>query len=169
MLPKLVLFDRDDTLIDNRNGHVHKIEDLQWISGALDLIKTLKEYGIRIAVVTNQSGVAKGFYTEEDVVKFHRHMNNSDNADGGIDLFIYCPHHPQGSILKYRLTCNCRKPEPGMLKDALDYFNVSPNETLLFGDALTDVQAGISIGIDSTLVRVGEIRDATLKRLLARC
>jgi D-glycero-D-manno-heptose 1,7-bisphosphate phosphatase len=167
MFPKLIIFDRDNTLIDDQIGYLHQAKDLRWISGALDLVKTLETFGIKIAVVTNQAGVAKGFFLEEDIVSFHSEMNNPANANGGIDLFVYCPHHPQGVVREYSIICQCRKPEPGMLIEALEYFQASASDTLLFGNDLTDIQAGRAIGIESILVNVGEIRETVMNRLFA--
>jgi D-glycero-D-manno-heptose 1,7-bisphosphate phosphatase len=123
--------------------------------------------GINIAIATNQAGVAKGFFLEEDIVDFHSEMNSPENANGGIDLFIYCPHHPQGVVREYSIICQCRKPEPGMLIEALEYFDASASDTLLFGNALTDIQAGRALGIESILVNVGEIQETAMKRLFA--
>lgn len=166
---KLVIFDRDDTLVENKGGHIYKESDLTWIPGALNLLNQIKEMGIKIAVVTNQAGIAKGLYDETDVINFHRVMNGSEYANGAIDLFLYCPHHPNGVVEKYRTVCNCRKPNSQMIELALNHFQVDPRDAILFGDSNSDVEAGTSIGVESILVRAGSIYNVAMERLLSSC
>ncbi len=166
---RLVIFDRDDTLIENKSGHLFKEADLTWIPGALNLLKEIKLKGMKIAVVTNQAGVAKGLYRERDVIHFHNVMNSSRYANGAIDLFIYCPHHPNGIIDEYRIVCNCRKPGSQMIEFALNHFEILSGEAILFGDSNSDIEAGNRVGVESIIVRPGSIYSAVKERLFFPC
>lgn len=138
---KLVLLDRDGVLNED-SGYLYKKEDLRWVPGALEALAYIKEQGIKVAVVTNQSGVARGYYSEDDVKKLHRYMAEEIKKAGGeISGFYYCPHHPQGKISEYSKVCDCRKPAPGMVIQALKDFDVSPEEALMIGDSIRDVEA----------------------------
>jgi D-glycero-D-manno-heptose 1,7-bisphosphate phosphatase len=125
--------------------------------------------GMKIAVVTNQAGVAKGLYGEVDVLNFHNVMNSSQHANGAIDLFVYCPHHPSGVIDKYRIVCNCRKPSSQMIEFALNHFEIRSSKAILFGDSSTDVEAGNAVGVESILVRPGSIYKVAMERLFSSC
>lgn len=167
-LPELIIFDRDNTLIDDLNGYVFEIADLEWFPGALSLIDELGRLKIKIAVATNQSGVARGYFTRSDVEKFHGVMNNSSNAKGQINLFIYCPHHIEGTVPEFSISCTCRKPAPGMINDALNFFNVEPENAMLFGDSVTDIQAGQAARVESILVTPGRISEVVLAKVFPK-
>jgi D-glycero-D-manno-heptose 1,7-bisphosphate phosphatase len=162
---KLVIFDRDNTLIKDLNGYVHKVSDLQWFEGVPEMLNRIRDAGIKIAVATNQSGVARGLYSETEVVNLHEYMNSSIGAHGAIDLFRYCPHHPDGRKAEYVQICSCRKPEPGMILEILAELSVKESECIIFGDSESDCLSGINVGIDSQLVAPGEIVEAVKKRL----
>ena len=107
-------------------------------------------------VVTNQAGVARGYYKEEDVKKLHSYMNELLAASQGeIDHFFYCPHHPYHGIGAYKCRCHCRKPETGLLEMAEQYYNVDKERSWMVGDKWTDIQAGIRYGVRTALVGTG--------------
>jgi D-glycero-D-manno-heptose 1,7-bisphosphate phosphatase len=164
-LPKLIIFDRDNTLIMNKDGYLYQPEDLEWYTGAKEVLKMLQDSNIRVAIATNQSGVARGLFSSKQVEHFHNFMNNPQQANGTIDLFVFCPHHPQGSVPEFSTSCNCRKPLPGLVLDILSKFNVDPKECVLFGDSLSDIQAGLSAGVPSFLVLPGEIQSAVIEKV----
>ena len=106
--------DRDGVLnVDH--GYAHRPEQLEWVEGAAEAVRLLNEAGYYVLVVTNQSGVARGFFDEAAVKSFHAHMQDGLSAHGAhIDAFYYCPHHPEGTIKPLAVRCRCRKPAPGM-------------------------------------------------------
>jgi D-glycero-D-manno-heptose 1,7-bisphosphate phosphatase len=145
-----VLIDRDGTL--NRDvGYVGHWEDFRWLDGAPEALLSLKKAGLPIAVITNQSGVAKGFYLEEDVSRLHERVNQDlfSRVQVKIDGFYVCPHHPRDG-------CQCRKPSPFMLRKAAEDLGLDLSRSYMVGDKLLDYQAGINAGVRlSLLVRTG--------------
>ncbi len=159
---KAIFFDRDGVLnVDF--GHVHKYEDFQWVPGALAAIVEAKRQGFLVIVVTNQAGIAKGYYDE---ATFFRLMDQVKadvvNAGGLIDEVYFCPHHPEGNP-PYRAVCECRKPKPGMLLRAINEHNIDPTRSFLIGDADTDIQAATAAGIRSVKFTGGNILDVLLQ------
>ncbi len=110
-----IFLDRDGT-INVDHGYVHEIDNFEFIDGVIDAMRELKEMGYALVLVTNQSGIARGKFTEAQFETLTEWMDWS-LADRGVDLdgIYYCPHHPQGAVEEYRQTCDCRKPHPGML------------------------------------------------------
>lgn len=142
-----VIFDRDGVL-NLDHGYVHKAEDFEWVEGAREAIKAVNDAGLYAFVATNQSGVARGYYTEADVVALHAWMNAELAKIGArIDAFEYCPHHEGGAVPAYTRRCDRRKPEPGMILDLLASHPVDPARTLMIGDNDTDMQAAAAAGI----------------------
>ncbi len=113
-----IFLDRDGT-INVDHGYVHEIDEFEFIEGVIDAMRQLKEMGYALVVVTNQSGIARGKFTEAQFETLTEWMDWS-LADRGVDLdgIYYCPHHPQGTVEAYRQTCDCRKPHPGMFISA---------------------------------------------------
>ena len=137
---KAVFFDRDGVL--NVDVHyLHKKEDFVWVDGAPEAVKYCNDHGYRVIVITNQSGVARGYYTEQDIAALHDWMNEQLQQWGAhIDAFYYCPHHPQGTVLEYTRSCNCRKPETGMIDLACRQESIDRRQAVFFGDAATDME-----------------------------
>ena len=133
---RAIFFDRDGVL-NEEVGYLYEIEKFKWIDGARDAIKFCNERGILAVVVTNQSGIARGFYTAQNVDALHDFMQkNLAEVDAHIDGFYYCPHHPDFSG-----ECDCRKPKPGLILRACDDFKINPAEAILFGDSRRDIEA----------------------------
>lgn len=154
MTNKAVFLDRDGTLNVDK-GYVHRIEDWEWIPGAIDAIVALKKAGFLVIVVTNQAGIARGYYTEADVSRLHTWINEELRIHGTtIDGFYHCPHHPEHSG-----DCDCRKPKPGMLDEAKLDFDIDFSRSWLVGDKAGDVQAGWAAGVKSILVLTGYGKD----------
>ena len=149
---RAVFFDRDGVLnIDH--GYVFRPEDWQWTPGAIDAIKWCNDNGYLVIVVTNQSGVARGYYSEADVVQLHEWVNEDlRRHQAKIEAFYYCPHYPNASVLEYALECNCRKPQPGMLLAAIAKFNIAVTFAVMFGDKPGDIEAASAAGIRGVLV-----------------
>lgn len=144
---KAAFFDRDGTI--NVDVHyLHRAEDLQFIDGMPQFIKKWNDWGYKVIVVTNQAGIARGYYTEQDMRALHRAMNAQLAACGAhIDAFYFCPHHPD-----FTGPCRCRKPEPGMIQDAIREFDLDPAQCILFGDQPWDVAAGEKCGVKGFLI-----------------
>ncbi|QEM68110.1 D-glycero-beta-D-manno-heptose 1,7-bisphosphate 7-phosphatase [Geobacter sp. FeAm09] len=151
---RAVFVDRDGT-INVEKDYLYRIEDFEFIPGAPEAIRLLNEAGFLVVVVTNQSGVARGYYTEEDVESLHRHIDAELAKTGArVDAWRYCPHHPAGRG-SYSLPCRCRKPLPGMLLDAARRHTIDLAASVMIGDKLADVEAGIAAGCRTILVRSG--------------
>ena len=143
----VVFLDRDG-VINADIGYLWRREDFVWIPGAPAAIRLFNERGRPVGVVTNQSGVARGYYTEQDVESLHRWMNAELNRQGArIDAFYFCPHHPDGAIPEYTRVCDCRKPQPGMLLQAMEDWRADPAKSVLIGDKESDVAAAAAAGI----------------------
>jgi D-glycero-D-manno-heptose 1,7-bisphosphate phosphatase len=152
-----VFFDRDGVL-NLDTGYVHKPEDLRWIDGAVEAVRLANGSGRYVFVATNQSGVARGYYTEEDVRAFHAAMQAQLRAAGAhIDEFVYCPHHADGIVPAFAIACDCRKPAPGMLRGLLARWPVDPGRSLLIGDSARDAAAAAACGIPHALFTGGNL------------
>ena len=133
--------DRDGVLnVDH--GYVHRPEQLEWIAGAPESVRLLNEAGYYVLVITNQSGVARGFFEEAAVKSFHAHMQNVLAGKGAhIDAFYYCPHHPEGTVKAFAMACSCRKPRIGMLEQAARERPIDVNRSFFIGDKDDDIAA----------------------------
>ncbi|MCI7353466.1 MAG: D-glycero-beta-D-manno-heptose 1,7-bisphosphate 7-phosphatase [[Actinobacillus] rossii] len=153
---KAIFLDRDGTLnIDH--GYVHEIDDFQFITGSIEALQELKKLGYLLVLVTNQSGIARGYFTEEQFLTLTEWMDWS-LADRGVDLdgIYYCPHYPEG-IGEFRQDCDCRKPKAGMLLQAIKELNIDPAQSFMVGDKIEDLQAGIAAKVRSKiLVKTGK-------------
>ena len=135
---KCFFFDRDGVLIKNY-GYVHEIKKLKWLKGTIKAIKFLNKKKIKVIVITNQSGVARGFFTEKDLKIFHEHLNNQlSKFNAKINDFFYCPYHPNANIKKYKKKSILRKPNNGMLLNALSKYKLKPSECYMIGDKKKD-------------------------------
>lgn len=156
---KAVFFDRDNTLVED-NGYTHKPEDLVWKDGALQAIKAANDAGYGVFVVTNQAGIARGYYDEAAMNKFHRAMQADLRKIGAhIDQFYHCPHHPEGVIDGLGQECSCRKPATGMLEQAFSQHALHIEGSFMIGDMMKDVACGESFGLASRLYEGGSLLD----------
>jgi D-glycero-D-manno-heptose 1,7-bisphosphate phosphatase len=131
--------DRDGVLNVDR-GYVHRLDQLEWVDGAAQAVGLLNRAGYIVIVVTNQSGIARGFYDEAAVRQFHTHMQDGLQAQGAhIDAFYYCPHHPQGTVAEWAVRCRCRKPLPGMLEQAARDWPIDLGRSFMIGDKDDDI------------------------------
>ncbi|WP_058912369.1 D-glycero-beta-D-manno-heptose 1,7-bisphosphate 7-phosphatase [Entomohabitans teleogrylli] len=152
-----IFLDRDGT-INVDHGYVHEIDQFEFIDGAIDAMRELKEMGFMLVLVTNQSGIARGMFTEAQFEQLTEWMDWS-LADRGVDLdgIYYCPHHPEGSVAEFSLSCDCRKPQPGMLNSARDYLHIDMAASYMVGDKLEDMQAAAAAQVGTkVLVRTGK-------------
>ncbi|MBO1273576.1 D-glycero-beta-D-manno-heptose 1,7-bisphosphate 7-phosphatase [Shewanella sp. 4t3-1-2LB] len=154
---KAVFLDRDG-VINVDHGYVHQIDDFQYIEGVFDACLALKQQGFKLVVITNQAGIARGLYSED---QFHQLTEWMDwnFADKGVDLdgIYYCPHHPDKGIGKYKQDCDCRKPKPGMIVSAQQFLKLDLSASALVGDKADDMRAAKAAGIPvRILVRSGK-------------
>jgi D-glycero-D-manno-heptose 1,7-bisphosphate phosphatase len=151
---RAVFLDRDGT-INQEKDYLYQVDEFEFIPGAPEAVKLLNEAGFLVVVVSNQSGVARGYYTEDDVDILHRHIADELAKSGArVDAWFYCPHHPQGKG-SYSLACRCRKPLPGMLLEAAHRYAIDLAASVMIGDKLVDVEAGAAAGCRTILVRTG--------------
>lgn len=158
--------DRDGVLNED-TGYLHRIEDFRWMPGAREAIARLNRAGYWVFVVTNQSGVARGYYGEAEVAALHRWMQEDLAAVGAhVDAFHYCPHHPEAVVEALRQDCRCRKPGPGMIEDLTRDWPVDLARSFVIGDKRRDLEAGAAVGVPGYLYTSGSL-DALVADILA--
>lgn len=152
-----VLFLDRDGVINVDHGYVHRPDQTEWVPGIFDLAMAARNARYDIVVVTNQAGIARGYYTEAQFLEYTQWLHRQFEARG-VPLLAtyYCPHHPRAALSQYRLACDCRKPNPGMLLTAISDLRLDPATCLLMGDMPTDVQAAKAAGIVKAWL-VGEL------------
>ncbi len=148
-MPKAILLDRDGTLnVDH--GYVYKVEDFEWIPGVIPALKSLQQGGYLLIVISNQSGISRGYYTREDLEILEKYMVSELEKEGiTIDGFYYCPHVNEDN-------CDCRKPKPFMADSAIKDFELIPSESWMIGDRIRDLQSAEAQGCNLVGVRTGE-------------
>ena len=160
-----VFFDRDGVL-NRDHGYVGDRARFDWIPGAIEGVLTANRRGALAFVVTNQSGVARGFYDEAAVLRLHEGMAADLRAAGAhLDAIRYCPHLPDAPVEAYRLDCPCRKPRPGMILDLMRHWPVDPARSVLIGDKSSDIEAAERAGIRGVLYRGGALADLVAEAL----
>jgi len=152
---KAIFVDRDGTLLKEK-GYLDDPDDVEPESGAIDAVRRARKAGYKVVVLTNQSGVARGYYDEDTVHRVNEKMIDifaSENAP--LDDVLYCPHYIKGSVPEYAVSCDCRKPAPGMVEEACRRHNINPSKSVVIGDKLTDVHLAAVSGGRGLLVRTG--------------
>jgi D-glycero-D-manno-heptose 1,7-bisphosphate phosphatase len=152
-----VFLDRDGVLnIDH--GYVHAPDQVEWVEGAREAVKSLNDAGYFVFVVTNQAGVAKGYYDEPAIDRLHGWMAKQLAEQGAaVDDWRYCPYHPEGTVENYRLAHDWRKPNPGMIEDLLAHWPVQREGSFLIGDKESDIQAAKAAGLPGHLFHGGDL------------
>ena len=147
---KLIILDRDGVINEDSDSFIKSPEEWRPLPGAIAAIARLTKAGYRIAVATNQSGVARGLFDLDTLAAIHAKMHETVNEAGGhIEAIFFCPHAAHSG-------CDCRKPRPGMIFDILRRFGADPQDTIVVGDALRDLQAAHTAGCRSILVLTGK-------------
>jgi D-glycero-D-manno-heptose 1,7-bisphosphate phosphatase len=164
---RALFLDRDGVL--NRDlGYVGSIERVVLVDGAIAAVRRANRVGYKVFVVTNQSGVARGFFTEDDLHAVHSWLSDRfARAGARIDAIRYCPHHPQGTVAPYAGACACRKPAAGLFQELLADYAVDPARSLMIGDSDRDLAAARAVGIPAYLFEGGDL-DSFLAPLLER-
>lgn len=147
--PKLVLLDRDGVINEDRHDYVKSLEEFEFIPGSIEAIKMLNDAGIKVIVVTNQGGIGRTLYTREDLEEIHQYMKDELEAAGAhVDEIFFCADHPDSPTHR-------RKPNPGMLEEALTYAKTNPTQTHMVGDSVRDMVPAFTLGIHRHLVLTG--------------
>ena len=150
-----VFLDRDGTLIEDV-AYLSRPAQVALYPWTVAAVRSLNRAGFRVVLVTNQSGVARGFFDELAVADVHRHIAGVLEAGGAfLDAYYYCPHHPDGRIVQYAQTCECRKPAQGLVTRAVAELGIDPRQSFVVGDRWRDVALGRGVGARSVLVRTG--------------
>lgn len=158
---KVALFLDRDGIINIDHGYVASISRFEWVPGIFDLCRTAVRAGYGIVVVTNQAGIARGYYDQDQFRSLSEWMiARFAERDIPIARVVGCPHHPQGAVPSLSIGCECRKPAPGMISRAIADFDLDPAQCILLGDQMTDVAAGRAAQIGTNLL-ICQVRDNT--------
>lgn len=150
MSMKLIILDRDGVINKDSDAYIKSPDEFIPLPGSLEAIARLKQAGYTIAVATNQSGIARGYYDETTLAAMHEKLAHLlDEKGGGVDYIAYCPHGPDDN-------CTCRKPLPGLLYEIRDHFKTDLTDVPMIGDSLRDIQAARTVGGYPILVKTGK-------------
>ena len=150
-----VFLDRDGTMIRDV-GYLSRREDVEWYAWTLDSIRLLNRAGFLVCVTTNQGGIGLGFYDESFLRALHEEMGALVTAAGArVDGWYYCPHHPRAIVDRLRVTCECRKPQPGMIRQAEQEHGIDLSRSYVVGDKIADVGLATAVGAKAILVKTG--------------
>ena len=150
-----VFMDRDGTINEEVN-YLSRMEQLRLYPQTVKAVRLINAAGMKAVVVTNQSGIARGYFTEDFVRRVHDRINELLASGGArIDGFYVCPHHPVYGDGIYKQECSCRKPKPGMLLQAAEELNIDLTRSYIVGDMLKDIETGKKVGVKGILVRTG--------------
>lgn len=151
-MKKAVFLDRDGTLIQDIN-YLHDVKDVELLEGAADALKIIKKMGFLLIVVSNQSGVARGIMTYEEVVNVNDEINHILQREGvRIDDFFFCPHYKKGNIAEYSVDCECRKPKTGMAMEAKNKYGLDLSRCYMIGDKKSDMEFGRGFGAKKVIL-----------------
>ncbi len=154
-MKRAVFLDRDGTVIEEV-GYLNRLDRVAFFPWSVDAIRVLNEAGLLVVVVTNQAGVARGYFDEALVRETHALIDRRLAAGGArVDAYYYCPHHPDGVVESFRQACECRKPRPGMIRQAAGDLDIDIAGSFVVGDRWLDVEMGRAAGTGAVLVRTG--------------
>ena len=155
---KGIFLDRDG-VINEEVSYLSNPNDFRFIDGSIEALKILKSLGYLLIVITNQAGIARGYFTEETLQQIHQKMTKALKAKNlSLDDIYYCPHHPN-----YTGPCECRKPNPGMILDAAKKYNISLEQSYMIGDTLKDIETGLNAKCMTVLLLTGYGREEVKK------
>lgn len=153
MLNRAVFLDRDGVIIAD-TGYIDSVKRVFFLPGVAENLKKLKEKGFMLVIITNQSGVARGYFSEHTLKGINKNILDRLKTQGvEINGVYFCPHHPEGKIKEYALQCNCRKPLPGMILQAAKELSIDINTSFLVGDSERDILAGKRAGCQTILLK----------------
>lgn len=152
---KVAYLDRDGTIIVEKN-YLGSPEGVELIHGSDKAIRLLNEAGYRVFGISNQAGIARGYFNVGDAFAVNKKVIDLVAEGGGLlEEIFYCPHHPEGILPEYSKTCGCRKPGIGMVEQAVEKYNLKPSETVVIGDRTLDIELGHRLGATTILVLTG--------------
>jgi len=152
---RAVFLDRDGTVIEEV-GYLNRLDRVAFFPWSVDAIRVLNDAGLLVVVVTNQAGVARGYFDEALVCETHALIDRRLAAGRArVDAYYYCPHHPDGVVESLRQACECRKPRPGMIRQAARDLDIDIPGSFVVGDRWLDVEMGRAAGATAVLVRTG--------------
>ncbi|HEY0161723.1 MAG TPA: HAD family hydrolase [Edaphobacter sp.] len=155
-MSKRALFLDRDGVVNVEIGYLHRIEDVRFVPGIFSLCRTAMRLGYRLMIVTNQAGIARGYYTEADFESLMFWMRGELRAQGvELDAVYYCPYHPEHGVGEYKREHEDRKPGPGMLKKAAQEFGLTLAESVMVGDRCSDIAAANAAGLRQAFLLVG--------------
>ena len=169
---RAVFLDRDGT-INKDKGYLYKIEDFEFIDGAVEALRSLQQLGFMLFIITNQSGIARGYYCEDDFNELNKWMlSKLHNSGIFIQKVYYCPHLPDADVLKYRQLCDCRKPDTGLFLKAISEYQISLSYSWAIGDKLRDCSIcqksdcrGILIGSNEKEDIIEEVKNGSINNI----
>jgi D,D-heptose 1,7-bisphosphate phosphatase len=160
---RAVFLDRDGVVIEEV-GYLSDVSQLCFTPHSAQAVHLLNTTKMKVIMITNQSGVARGYFSEAAISKIHQEIDKQLSAEKAfIDGIYYCPHHPEGSVKQYAIQCDCRKPGLGLLKQAAEEHSIDLKHSYLVGDKLSDVECGQKAGLISILVLTGYGKDEMKK------
>ncbi len=152
---KAIFLDRDGT-INEEMGYINHPDRFKIFPFAAESIKIFNQSGFLVIIVTNQSGIARGYYTEDLVKNLHNHLMMEMQSKGArIDAIYYCPHHPTDGLAEYRKNCDCRKPKPGLILRAIQEHDISLTSSFAIGDRYQDIIMARQLNMKAALVLTG--------------
>ena len=153
---KAIFLDRDG-VINKEINYLHKIEDFEFTENCIAALKTLQSYGYLLFIITNQAGIGRGYYTEDDFHQLNNWMLTKLSEHGVVITEVrFCPHHPEQGIGKYKINCDCRKPKTGLITPLIEKYNIDTKKSILIGDKMSDIKAGEAANINTLiLVKTG--------------
>lgn len=157
MAKPAVFIDRDG-VINVDHGYVHKVDDFEYVDGVFEATRKLKEMGYLLVLVTNQSGIARGMFSEDEFMSLTEWMD-WNFVDNGVEFdgIYYCPHHPEHGVGDYKQDCDCRKPKPGMFNTAKSFLKIDMDNSVMIGDKAEDMMAAEAAGVGTRiLVKTGK-------------
>ena len=158
MQSKAIFFDRDNTLIIDSN-YMHKLEDLRFYDDTFSALKKIQNKGYLLFIVTNQSGIGRGYFTVQQMQQFNQLMlNKLSEQEIEIKDIVFCPHAPEDN-------CDCRKPSPKLINDLIEKYNIDKETSFMVGDKLSDAEAGSNAGIKGILIKKEDERFKTFQNL----
>lgn len=160
--PRQAAFLDRDGVINRDRAYVSRWEDFEFVPGAVDAMRRLKKAGYALVVVTNQSGIARGYYSEAQYQALTAAMQQAlANAGAAVDAVYHCPHHPKGKVAELAIDCDCRKPAPGMILRAAKELNLSLADSILVGDKPSDIEAARAAGVGRAYIVQSDNAEST--------
>lgn len=151
-MQRAAFLDRDG-VINIDHAYVHRWDEFEFIDGVLKAAKRLFDAGYQLIIVTNQSGIGRGYYTEADFRALDAKVREAfEKAGAPITDVYFCPHHPKDALPQYRIECNCRKPAPGMMLQAAKDHDIDLSQSVMFGDKSSDMKAALAAGIPTRIL-----------------